>query len=43
MSFEDAAGEAEFLAEAAVWLKENGVPKLSNQSMAIQRSCRARK
>ena len=43
MSFEDAAEEAEFLAEAAVWLKENGVPKLSNQSMAIQGSCRARK
>ena len=43
MDFEDTAEEAEFRAEAAAWLKENGVPKLFNQSMAIRRSCRARK
>ena len=37
MDFEDTAEEAEFRAEAAVWLKENGVPKLSDQSMATRR------
>ena len=43
MDFEDTPEDAEFRAETAAWLKENGVPKLSDQSMAIRRSCRARK
>ena len=37
MDFEDTAEEAEFLAEAAAWLKVNGVPKLSDQSMVTRR------
>ena len=37
MDFEDTPEEAEFRAEAAAWLKENGVPKLSDQSMATRR------
>ena len=43
MDFEDTPEDAEFRAETAARLKENGVPKLSDQSMAIQRSYRARK
>ncbi len=43
MDSEDTPEDAEFRAETAAWLKENGVPKLSDQSMAIRRSCRARK
>ena len=37
MDFDDTPEEAEFRAEAAVWLKENGVPKQSDQSMATRR------
>ena len=43
MDFEDTLEDAEFRAETAAWLKENDVPKLSDQSMAIRRPCRARK
>ena len=43
MDSEDTPEDAEFRAETAAWLKENGVPKLSDQSMAIRPSCRARK
>ena len=37
MDFEDTPEEAEFRAEAAAWLKENGVPKQADQSMATRR------
>jgi alkylation response protein AidB-like acyl-CoA dehydrogenase len=37
MDFEDTQEEAEFRAEASTWLKANGVPKQSDQTLAVRR------